>query len=99
MSSAAVASLGGVHPDIEAEFQRWCKELGPEARDLPDAVTSEDVLRAHFMLAEYFQQRGEGLGGLGPRSLHLLQSAVSRQYVCLGATRKWTTLCELTATL
>jgi death-on-curing protein len=59
---------------------------------LPDALTAEDVLRAHFMVAEYFVQRGAGLGGLGPRSYNLLQSAVSRQYVSLGGIRKWTTL-------
>jgi len=99
MSSLAFAPLGGVHPNIEAEFQRWCREIGPESPLLPNAVTAEDVLRAHFMLAEYFQRREEGLGGLGPRSLHLLQSAVSRQYVSLGNTQKWSTVYELTATL
>jgi death-on-curing protein len=99
MPSTAFAPLEGVHPDIQAEFQRCCQEVGPESPLLSDAVTAEGILRAHFMLAEYFQRRGEGLGGVGPRSLHLLQSAVSRQYVSLGSTRKWNTVYELTATL
>jgi len=99
MSTLAFAPLGGAHPDIETEFQRCCREIGVETAMLPEAVTAEDVLRAHFMLAEYFVRRGQGLGGLGPRSYHLLQSAVSRQYVSLGNIRKWTTLYEVTATL
>src|SRR5438128_2373134 len=78
---------------------RGIENWGRECPLLPNAVTAEDVLRAHFMLAEYFQRREEGLGGLGPRSLHLLQSAVSRQYVSLGNTQKWSTVYELTATL
>lgn len=99
MSSAIVTPLGGVDPEIESEFQRWCAEIGNESPMLPHALTAEDVLRSHFMLAGHFHRRGQGLGGLGPRSLHLLQSAVSRQYVSLGPTQKWNTVYELTATL
>lgn len=42
-------------------------------------LTCEDVLDAHFLICEHFYQKGEGLGGFGPKDFGLLSSAVSRQ--------------------
>jgi len=51
------------------------------------------------MLAQYFGALKEGIGGVGPKSLHLLQSAVSRQMVGLEGQYKWRDLFEVSATL
>jgi len=88
-----------ISPDLAREFTYWCDQLDPELPDAEFVVSAGDVLRAHFTLAEFFRQRGEGIGGVGPRGVHLLQSAVSRQFVSLGTVRKWTQLCEVAATL
>ena len=42
-------------------------------------LNCEDVLDAHFLICEHFYQKGEGLGGFGPKDFGLLSSAVSRQ--------------------
>lgn len=89
----------GLGPELAAEFERWCKQLDAEVMECQYSVTAADVLRAHFTLAAHFGSSGDGFGGVGPRSLQLLQSAVSRQFVSLGRARKWTTLYELSATL
>ena len=68
-----------LEPALAAEFNRWRTEIGNEQREVSYALTATEVLRAHFMLAQYFRALKEGIGGVGPKSLHLLQSAVSRQ--------------------
>ena len=78
-----------VQKDLDDECDRWLKQLQNDERQTPFGVTAAEVLRAHFMLAAYFRMLGEGIGGIGPKSLHLLQSAVSRQYVSLGGQLKW----------
>ena len=92
-------TLADVHPTIAAEYERWRRQISSEMAAVPYAITTDEVLRAHFHLAEYFREKGEGLGGVGPRSLHLLQSAVGRQYDAYGLVRKWTELTDITATL
>ncbi len=99
MSARPLKALDGVHPDLAKEFERWCRQVPIEVALVPNAVTAEEVLRAHFLLAEHFRKHGAGMAGPGPRSLHLLQSAVSRQSVCLGNTLKWNTLFEVAGTL
>ena len=57
------------------------------------------MLRAHFLVADYFLGKEAGLGGIGPRDLHILHSAVYRQFVAYGGTAKWKTNFEKAATL
>lgn len=99
MIDRSLKPLAGVRPELAAEFERWCRQVPPEVPTVPHAVTAEDVLRAHFLLAERFGDAEQGMAGVGPRSLHLLHSAVSRQSVSLGNILKWNTLYEVTATL
>jgi death-on-curing protein len=60
-----------------------------------------EVLRAHFCLVDHFEREGdgEGIGGAGVKDQGMLISALSRQYVGLGATLKWGTVHEKAATL
>lgn len=88
-----------IHSTLAMELERCKVQLGSDDRRLPFAVTAGEVLDAHFLLADYFRELGEGIGGVGPKSVHLLQSAVSRQYVGFGGRQKWTDLFSVTATL
>jgi death-on-curing family protein len=88
-----------LHPSLEKEFARWLEEIGDEQRPHSLAITAREVLKAHFLLADYFREMGEGIGGVGPKSLHLLQSAVSRQSVSFGGHEKWQDLFSIAATL
>lgn len=58
-----------------------------------------EVLQAHFLLAEYFARIGEGIGGLGPKDINLLHSALSRQTVEFGGKVKWKDRLDVCATL
>jgi death-on-curing protein len=85
---------------IEREFKRWKEIVGPEdPYDSDDTIGLHDVLAAHFLVVDYFASKGFGVGGLGPRSVDLLYSAVSRQFTGFGGVRKWNGLYEHCATL
>lgn len=69
------------HAAVAAEYERWCRELeraGEKNQGI--GLSSAEVLRVHFTLVDTFYGKREGLGGIGPKSLHLLLSAVGRQH-------------------
>ena len=69
------------HPAVAAEYERWCREIERAGeRNAGIGLSSADVLRVHFTLVDTFYGKREGLGGIGPKSLHLLLSAVGRQH-------------------
>ena len=90
----------GLEPEIEEEFNRVLAQIEDPDRFLgPYALKISDVLRAHFLVVNHFYLEGEGLGGIGPRDLSLLYSAVSRQDVSFGGQAKWTDRFDVCATL
>lgn len=85
---------------ISDEYKRWaCQIDADDQYDTQSTVGLLDVLRAHFLIADYFIGKESGLGGIGPRDLHLLHSAVYRQFVAYGGLAKWKTSYEKAATL
>lgn len=63
------------------------------------SVTCDEVLRAHFILADYFLREGEGLAAPGPRDNNLLVSAVGRQHTGYRGLSKWKDPMDICATL
>src|SRR5688572_10276382 len=85
--------------DLRKEYERWCKQIPTEGPTEAGKVTIRDALRAHVLLVDAFRYHEvEGVGGIGPRSMHLLASAIDRQGVGLGHVAKWTNIFEWTAT-
>ena len=86
---------------LEAEYQRWLAKVPDDPYATRSTVGLHDVLRAHFLILDYFSTEagGEGVGGVGPKSLDLLQSAVYRQFVSYDGRDKWQTDYEKAATL
>lgn len=85
---------------IDAEYKRWASLVDPDDQyDTRETVGLLDVLRAHFLIADFFYGRESGMGGIGPRDIGLLQSSVYRQFVAYGGTNKWKTPYEKAATL
>jgi len=85
---------------IENEFVRWVDHFGTEdPYHSDDTIGMMDVLRAHFLIVDYFYSKDTGLGGIGPRDPELLHSAVYRQFVAYGGVDKWTNSFERAATL
>lgn len=85
---------------ILIEYRRVAGQLTEEDRyETRDTVGIMDVLRAHYLVADFFYGQEEGLGGIGPRDLNLLHSAVYRQFVAYGGLDKWRNNFERAATL
>lgn len=85
------------YPEIQYEYERWQKQL--PAWDYETGLSYNDILTVHFVLSDMFYGIGSGIGGIGPKSLDMLISAISRQHVSFGGIDKWTKPEELAATL
>jgi death-on-curing protein len=89
-----------VHADIEREYERWKEIIGTDDPYYSDeTVGLHNVLSAHFLIVDYFAEKNYGIGGIGPRSVDLLHSALSRQFTGYDGVRKWKGLYETSATL
>ena len=85
---------------ILEEKQRILDIIGPADPYLTKTTIGiHEVLEAHFLLVEFFDKSGEGLGGVGPKSMNLLHSALSRQFVEFGGKTKWENNIYICATL
>ena len=87
-----------IRDELKAEYERWSRLAG-NGNCTGCIIDVHDVLRAHFLLIDYFFQEGHQVGGVGPRSLDMLHSAVSRQSVAFGGQTKWRDNFDLCATL
>lgn len=95
-----MTELIDMNSPIMDEYQRCLGIIG-KADPYIGRVTIgiHEVLQAHFLLADYFWKTGEGLGGLGPKNIDLLHSALSRQFVQFGGKPKWNDGIDICATL
>lgn len=88
------------HPQVKLEFERWHKHFGEhDPYSANGNIGIIDVLRDHFLIADHFYRKGEGMGGIGPKDPHLLHSAVYRQFTAFDGREKWETSYERCATL
>lgn len=89
-----------LHKEVAIEYERWLQVVGP---DDPYATSQtiglREVLRAHFLIVDFFFQDQYGIGGVGPKNLDLLHSALYRQFVAFGSKQKWSSPYERCATL
>lgn len=89
-----------INPKVAAEHDRWSVTIGPADPYLSKVTIGiHEVLQAHFLLVEFFDAAGEGIGGVGPKNLNLLHSALSRQFVQFGGKPKWNDRIQVCATL
>lgn len=79
-------------------YDHWIRRLPANPVD-EKAISVHEVVRAHFLIADYFSEGSTGIGGVGPRDLNLLCSAVDRQFTQYAGIRKWTNEFEKCATL
>lgn len=85
---------------VRSEYARWLNIVGTEDPYVGRVTIGiHEVLQAHFLLAEYFARIGEGIGGLGPKDIRLLHSALTRQFVQFGGKVKWGNRLDVCATL
>lgn len=89
-----------LNTEVEKEYLRWSGLIGGnDPYTSKETVGLHQVLKAHFLIVDFFAQEGGGVGGVGPKSVDLLHSAIYRQFVSYGGKDKWATPLEKCATL
>lgn len=89
-----------LHFDIEREYLRWVSLIGADdPYATRNTVGLHEVLRAHFLIVDFFVEQDYGVGGIGPKSVDLLHSSIYRQFVSFGGKDKWPGVYEKCATL
>lgn len=89
-----------LHSDIEREYLRWVSLIGSDDQYATrNTVGLHEVLRAHFLIVDFFVEQDYGVGGIGPKSVDLLHSSIYRQFVSFGGKDKWPGVYEKCATL
>lgn len=88
-----------LEPEVQAEFDRVSADYDPVIKFGAPCLSVDDVLKAHYMIANHFLLEGTGIGGVGPKNKSLLESAVYRQVSSFRGQAKWTNLFDITATL
>ena len=85
---------------VGEEYFRWSTLVGPADPYIGrTTIGLHEVLHAHFLLVDYFFRIGEGIGGVGPKDIGLLHSALGRQFTQFGGRQKWNDRIEVCATL
>ena len=85
---------------LQEDYDRWKREIGDDVYVGGRTIGILDVLRAHYLIIDFFaQEHGEGVGGVGPKNLGLLHSTMSRQFSGFEKTIKWNTDLEICASL
>jgi death-on-curing protein len=85
---------------LREDYERWLAKLTTNDQfPGPNSIGADDVLRAHYLLCDYFIHEGEAIAVPGPRSLDLLVSAVSRQFSGYAGQYKWKDSFERLASL
>lgn len=88
------------HTEIDREAKRWDQIVGSNDNyETEQTLGIKDVLKAHFLIADFFKEEGMGLSTAGPKSLELLHSALYRPFVGFGGKYKWTDLFDIAATV
>jgi prophage maintenance system killer protein len=86
--------------ELQEDYERWEKEIGEDVYVSHKTIGILDVLRAHYLIVDFFAtEHGEGVGGVGPKSLNLLHSTLSRQLSGYDGKLKWKTDFEICASL
>lgn len=84
--------------DLYQDYLRIRKTLPDLENIASPLINIDDVLRAHYLICDYFRQTEEGVL-CGVKSPDLLYSAIGRQVVGIGAQYKYSTPIEICATL
>lgn len=85
---------------VREEYLRWQNIVGTDDQYVGKyTVGIQETLDAHFLLADFFYGIGEGIGGVGPKSLEMLHSSLSRQFVEFDGKSKYDSRVEVCASL
>lgn len=84
---------------VQEQYDLALKSVDKTDSEHNKHLTVDEVLTAHFLIAEFFLGLGEGLGGVGVRDFNLLHSALHRQNFYFNGVCKYVGVFEIGAAL
>lgn len=90
--------IEGIHPKLNSEFIREINMVDDEPFATNGLICFNDVLKAHYLIADYFIGEGEEVI-FGVKDFNILGSALGRQITGFGTFQKWNKPEEICATL
>ena len=85
---------------VRREYLRWVELIGPaDPYAGKYTIGIHEVLEAHFLLIDFFETVGEGVGGVGPKDMNMLHSALARQFIEFGGKPKYGDRLDVCASL
>ncbi len=90
-----------IFPELKDDYDRWNEKFTQNDHEttISCVINIDDVMRAHYLLCDYFIREGENIFNYGPREINLLVSAISRQTTGLNTMLKWKEQYEQCASL
>jgi death-on-curing family protein len=93
-----IGKIEGLSETLRKEFERVYKGVDDSEFHKHGLISFFDVLKAHYLIADYFMQEGEEVLQ-GVKDMNMLGSALGRQITGYGSTQKWNKPEEICATL
>lgn len=87
-----------LQPVLKDDYEYVVKTYHPSEYKENNCLSELDVLKAHYILSDFFLEKGEAVR-FGVLKYDMLASAVNRQYVEFSGERKWSDPFHLMATL
>ena len=84
-------------PDLKDDYDYIVRTYHPSEYKEKNCLSELDVLKAHYILSDFFLDKGEAVR-FGVLRYDMLASAVHRQYVEYAGVRKWDDPFHLMAT-
>jgi len=92
--------MNNIAPHLKSEYERTLSLVKNDNLFTSNSLISHsDVLRAHFLIADYFEQIDNESVLQGIKSINLLGSALGRQITSFGGKKKWIEPLAICATL
>ena len=85
-------------PQLRDDYDYVVRTFNPSDYRIDNCLSELDVLKAHYILSDFFLDKGEEVR-FGVLNFNMLASAVSRQYVEFSGEQKWTDPFHRMATL
>jgi prophage maintenance system killer protein len=84
--------------DLKREYERILALLPNDEYESANTLGIQEVIRAHYLIADFFLTEQRELGGIGPRDIRLLESALYRPWIEFDGFCKWSDPLDKAAT-
>lgn len=84
--------------ELQPEYDRVVSQVEADPYSSQSTLGILEVIRAHYLIADFFLTEQRELGGIGLKDVKLLESALYRPWVEFGGVKKWPDPFDMAAT-